>query len=98
MYFLSFVGGSKPDKKAKIQTKKTIEQVKGRNDEKEGSHSTKLILFFIAIVALIYSIMMIVFFSSHIEDADKAGEDYLCINDDISVYKPGASGVKNIAE
>ena len=42
--------------------------------------------------------MMIVFFSSHIEDADKAGEDYLCINDDISVYKPGASGIKNIAE
>ena len=40
---------------------------------------------------------MIVFFSRHIEDADKAGEDYLCVNDDISVYKSGAS-VKNIAD
>ena len=71
--------------------KRKKEALAGKKEKEEEPKTTKAGLSLVALLALIYTIVMAIFFFKHYSAASDAGEGYLCINEDISLYKPGTS-------
>ena len=57
--------------------------------EKNEPKTKKAGLGFAALLAFTYTVVMAIFFSAHRSAASDAGDEYLCINDDISKYGSG---------
>ena len=77
--------------RAEREAKKRLEALKGGKEKKEESKTTKAGLVISGLLALIYTVVMAIFFYSHYQAAGDAGDEYLCINENISLYKSGES-------